>query len=168
MHASFQRSRLSGLLQQGGVKAVTRTALLEFLSMGFEVCVPVGKGSLTRGVRTAYVVEPLESASRKRLHPVWSYVEGGRSGAPPSHCFTNMLYWHDRDPKLYELLSLVNALGNGRVCERKLPSTNHQADCRSWLITPSISRRRGGKLTSLLSIPSCVSSRPGDEQHELY
>lgn len=121
VHASFVRSRLSGLQRYGGVKAVHRSALLEFLEHGLRYAFPAEKGSLTRGIPTSYAAEPLKSAFQESDDiPVWPYVEGkvrGTSFAP--------LYKHApiaalKDPKLYQLFSLADALRDGRVRERKL------------------------------------------------
>jgi hypothetical protein len=122
VHASFQRARLSGLLAREAAKSVNRTALLEFLEHGVRYAFPAERGDLTRGLPTAYAAEPLKSALQSSTDPppVWPYVEGkvrGYSFAP--------LYKHApaaalKDEKLYELLTLVDALRDGRVRERKL------------------------------------------------
>jgi hypothetical protein len=122
VHASLQRARLSGLLAHEAAKNVNRSGLLEFLEHGLRYAFPAERGDLTRGLPTAYAAEPLKSALQSSTDPppVWPYVEGkvrGYSFAP--------LYKHApaaalKDEKLYELLTLVDALRDGRVRERKL------------------------------------------------
>jgi hypothetical protein len=122
VHGSFKRARLSGLLAHDGAKSVNRSALLEFLDHGLRYAFPAERGELTRGVPTAYAAEPLKSALQESSDdpPVWPFVEGkvrGHSFAPLyKHAATAAL----RDPKLYELLGLADALRDGRIRERKI------------------------------------------------
>ena len=121
VHASFQRSRLSGLLQHGGMKTVNRTALLEFLAHGLKYAFPAQRGSLTRGVPTAYGAEPLKSALEESHDiPVWPYVEGKVRGSSFAPLYKHAPIAALKDQKLYELFSLADALRDGRVRERKL------------------------------------------------
>jgi hypothetical protein len=122
VHGSLKRARLSGFLQHDGAKSINRSALLEFLHHGLRYAFPAERGEPTRGVPTAHASEPLKSALREGSDepPVWPSLEGkvrGYSFAP--------LYKHAasaalRDPKLYELLGLADALRDGRVRERKI------------------------------------------------
>ncbi len=122
VHGSFKRVRISGFFAHDAPKSVNRTALLEFLEHGLRYAFPAERGDLSRGIPTAYAAEPLKSALQQGTDPapVWPHVEGklrGYSFAP--------LYKHAPaaaldDPKLYELLSLADALRDGRVRERKL------------------------------------------------
>ena len=122
VHNSFKRARLSGLMQYDGQKRVNRSALLDLLSHGLRYVFPAIRGELTRGVPTSFAAEPLKSALRGSDDdsPVWPYVTGkvrGYSFAP--------LYKHApaaalKDPRLYELLSLTDALRDGRARERKI------------------------------------------------
>jgi hypothetical protein len=122
VHASFKRSRLSGLFAHDAPKSVNRSALLDFLEHGIRYAFPAERGDLTRGLPTAYAAEPLKSSLQGSDDPppVWPHMEGkvrGYSFAP--------LYKHAaaaalEDSKLYELLSLVDALRDGRARERSL------------------------------------------------
>lgn len=121
VHASIKRSRLSGLFQHSGVKALNRTALLEFLEHGLRYAFPAEKGSLTRGIPTAYAAEPLKSSFQKTDDvPVWPYVEGKIRGSSFAPLYKHAPIAALKDPKLYELFSLADALRDGRVRERKL------------------------------------------------
>jgi len=123
VHGAVKRARLSGLMQHDGPKRVNRSALLELLGHGMKYVYPAVRGELTRGVATSFAAEPL----RRVIHdsgdevPVWPYVLGkvrGYSFEP--------LYKHAAeaaaisDRAFYELLSLVDALRDGRVRERKI------------------------------------------------
>ncbi len=122
VHGSLKRARISGFFAHDAPKSVNRTALLEFLEHGLRYAFPAERGDLSRGIPTAYAAEPLKSALQQGTDPppVWPHVEGklrGYSFAP--------LYKHAPsaalgDPKLYELLSLADALRDGRVRERNL------------------------------------------------
>ncbi len=122
VHASFKRGRLSGLFAQDEPKRVNRSALLEFLEHGLRYAFPAERGDLTRGIPTAYAAEPLKGLLQQGTDPppVWPTVNGkvrGYSFAP--------LYKHAsaaalEDAALYELLTLTDALRDGRTRERTL------------------------------------------------
>ncbi len=122
VHAAIKRVRMSGLLSHEGPKKVNRSALLELLGHGMRYVYPAVRGELTRGVPTSFAAEPLSSF----IHhggtevPVWPHVLGKVRGY-----FFEPLYKHAAeaalaDPAFYELLSLVDALRDGRVRERKI------------------------------------------------
>lgn len=122
VHAAIKRVRTSGLLSHDGPKKVNRSALLELLGHGMRYVYPAVRGELTRGVPTSFAAEPLSSV----IHdggaevPVWPHVLGKVRG----YLF-EPLYKHAAeaalvDPAFYELLSLVDALRDGRVRERKM------------------------------------------------
>ena len=122
VHGALKRARMSGFFAHDGPKSVNRSALLEFLEHGLRFAFPPERGDLSRGIPTAYAAEPLKSVIQQGSDPppVWPHVEGklrGYSFAPLyKHAATAAL----GDPKLYELLSLSDALRDGRVRERKL------------------------------------------------
>jgi hypothetical protein len=122
VHASFKRARLSGFFTQDASKIVSRSALLEFLEHGLMYSFPAERGNLTRGIPTAHAAQPLKGVLQQGtdLPPVWPYAEGKTRG----YSFTP-LYKHApaaslKDSKFYELLTLVDALRDGRTRERKL------------------------------------------------
>ena len=119
VHCSCKRSNLSRLLNQGVRKTVNRTALMQFLEHGLRYAFPVEQGALSRGIPTAYAAEPLRSAIQQGSDPppVWPYAEGTVRGYSLAPLYKRAAL---ADPQLYELLSLVDALRDGRARERKL------------------------------------------------
>ena len=119
VQGSCKRSNLSRLLNQGVRKTVNRTALMQFLEHGLRYAFPVEQGVLSRGIPTAYAAEPLRSAIQQGSDPppVWPYAEGTVRGYSLAPLYKRAAL---ADPQLYELLSLVDALRDGRARERKL------------------------------------------------
>ncbi len=97
---SAGRLRAESSLQPDGLSEATATATCKLISNGSWMC----------GKRCSRLSEP----------PVWPFVEGkvrGYSFAPLyKHAATAAL----RDPKLFELLGLADALRDGRIRERKI------------------------------------------------
>ena len=122
VHGAIKRARVSGLMQHDGPKKVNRSALLELLGHGMKYVYPAVRGELTRGVATSFAAEPLRSV----IHdsgaevPVWPYVLGKVRGYSFEPLYKHAAEAALADPALYELLSLVDALRDGRVRERKL------------------------------------------------
>jgi hypothetical protein len=120
---SLKHCQSSGLLYWSDLeKRVNRAGLLEFLSHGLRYVFPAERGSLTRGIPTAAAAEPLKAFIHDggEPPPVWPYVEGAIRGIAfkPLHKLAPKAAL--RDPKLYELLTLVDAIRGDRVRERKL------------------------------------------------
>ena len=116
---SFNRSILAGLLNSDK-QQLMKSALLEFLQHGLKYVFPQKPGALVRGMPTAHAAPPLRQLIQSEEMYVWQSAEGkvrGQSVEPlhpavPKACL--------RDPKLYELLALTDALRLGRVREQKL------------------------------------------------
>jgi hypothetical protein len=99
-----------------------RANLKEFLVHGVKYAFPVHRGSLVRGVPTAYAAPPLaqQIAESSDPSPVWPDPEGTVRGLEFSPLYKNVPAAARRDPKLYELLALVDAIRDGRAREREL------------------------------------------------
>ena len=116
---SLNRSVFAGLIAPDK-KTLMKQALLEFLDNGLRYVFPQHPGPLVRGVPTAYSAEPLNEVIMASEPVVWPYAEGKVRGqaitplhpAVPAACL--------KDPRLYHLLSLTDALRVGRSRERKL------------------------------------------------
>jgi hypothetical protein len=71
---------------------------------------------------TSYAASPLKehfaSGETKELPPVWPDPEGKIRGYSLEPLFRSVPYAARRDPQLYELLALVDALREGRARER--------------------------------------------------
>jgi hypothetical protein len=97
-------------------------AVEEFLVHGLKYTFPAERGEMTRGVPTSYAAEPLKKliAAGNDPVPVWPYLEGTARGVSFSPLYKAVPIAALRDPALYELLALADALRDGRVRERKL------------------------------------------------
>src|SRR6266702_3988914 len=123
VYASIKRARISHFVQgQERQDRLNRSALVEFLLHGIRYAFPAEKGALTRGVPTAYAAPPLQKsiAAGGDPPPVWPYAEGAVRGYSFSPLHKNVPQAALEDPKLYELLVLVDALRDGRARERDL------------------------------------------------
>jgi hypothetical protein len=99
-----------------------RSNLKEFLIHGVKYAFPVERGGPTRGLPTAEAARPLDRHFPQDfpLPPVWPYAEGSVRGIAFSPLYKNVPQAALRDPKLYELLALVDAIREGRARERQI------------------------------------------------
>lgn len=96
--------------------------LKEFLIHGAKYSFPVDRGGLTRGTPTAEATAPLNQILTQDfpLPPVWPNPAGLLRGIAFSPLYKNVPQAALRDPKLYELLALVDAIREGRAREREI------------------------------------------------
>jgi hypothetical protein len=99
-----------------------RENLKEFLIHGVKYAFPVHRGGLVRGIPTAHAAPPLRQqiAESSEPPPVWPDPEGTVRGLEFSPLYKNVPAAARRDPKLYELLALVDAIRDGRAREREI------------------------------------------------
>jgi hypothetical protein len=97
-------------------------AVEEFLIHGVKYAFPAQRGEITRGMLTAYAAPPLSNqiASNGDLAPVWPDPDGEVRGATLEPLHKTVPKAARKDPALYELLALVDALRDGRARERQL------------------------------------------------
>lgn len=120
---SLKRSVDSGLLfRSNGEKRVNRSALMEFLSHGLKYTFPPARGSMVRGVPTAAAAEPLKSRFIEDTEPpaVWPWPEGKVRGMSLLPLYKGAPKSALRDPRLYRVLALCDAIRSGRTRERNL------------------------------------------------
>jgi hypothetical protein len=121
--SAVSRAANSGLLFFPALEStLNRANIREFLIHGVKYAFPVRRGSMTRGIPTAYAAPPLNRliASSAEPPPVWPYAEGSARGVELSPLYKTVPAAAQRDPKLYELLALVDALRDGRAREREI------------------------------------------------
>jgi len=96
--------------------------LKEFLIHGVKYAFPVERGGPTRGIPTAEAAAPLNQHFPRDfpLPPVWPHAAGPFRGIAFSPLYKNVPEAAMRDPKLYELLALVDAIREGRAREREI------------------------------------------------
>jgi hypothetical protein len=103
---------------------VNRSNLKEFLIHGVQYAFPVQRGAITRGMPTAEAAPPLNQhlmpPPPSQLPPVWPFAEGRTRGLELPPLYKNAPKAAMRDPELYELLALVDAIRGGRAREREI------------------------------------------------
>ena len=97
-------------------------SLLEFLVYGVKYAFPPERGSITRGMPTSYAGPPLNvlMIQTDETPPVWPDPEGNVRGYEFSPLYRSVPKAAQRDNELYELLTLVDAIRDGRAREREL------------------------------------------------
>ncbi len=123
-HAGVRRAVFAGLMSDA-TSAAGRpivSALKEFLVHGVRYAYPAERGALTRGMPTGYAAPPLDKliVQPKEPPPVWPFAEGSVRGYKFSPLYSSVPAAASRDPALYELLALVDAIRDGRARERSL------------------------------------------------
>lgn len=114
------RSRLESEGKSGGRPLVP--AVEEFLIHAVKYVFPPLRGEATRGMPTSYAAPPLVAhfAPDADSPPVWPHAEGDARGNAFAPLYPTVPVAASRDPELYELLALVDALRDGRARERRL------------------------------------------------
>ena len=116
---SVARSRYAGLLDDSG-KRVMRQALSNFLQYGLAVVFPVKPGAIVRGIPTAHSAAPLNLEISSGENYVWPFAMGNVRGHGITPLYTSVPQAALEDKRLYELLSLVDALRVGKAREKNL------------------------------------------------
>lgn len=83
---------------------------------------PAEHGEVTRGLPTSFAAPPLnnEIVPSDELPPVWPWRDGETRGIALEPLYRTAPEAAVRDPVLYELLALVDAIRDGRARERKI------------------------------------------------
>jgi len=123
VHSSVKRLQMARLLhgpelgQRPNVRAVE-----EFLIHGVKYAFPAEHGSLTRGIPTSYAAEPLKRLIQPGNDPlpVWPDPEGTIRGISLMPLYKTVPKAAKKDPELYELLAVLDAVREGRARERNL------------------------------------------------
>jgi hypothetical protein len=121
VHAAVKRAVAARLaIPHGDVVTPVMSALKEFLAHGVQYAFVPERGALTRGMPTVHAALPLrdELAHSSELPPVWPDPEGEVRGLDFSPLYKAAPTASRKDPKLYELLTLVDAVRGGGARER--------------------------------------------------
>ena len=121
VHAGVKRAVAARLMDMHRRIPVKRN-LLEFLIHGVKYAYPPDRGGITRGIATSYAALPLKEliVQPDEPPPVWPDSEGQVRGYEFSPLYRSVPHACRVDPKLYELLALVDAVRDGRARERKI------------------------------------------------
>lgn len=119
-HAAVKRAKAAGLLMFD--RRPNRHALLEFVLHGARYAFPAVRGRMTRGMPTAYAAPPLSELihSGRDPIPVWPDAEGEARGELFEPLYRFAPAAARADSKLYQSLSLIDAIRGGRARERNL------------------------------------------------
>lgn len=116
---SLNRSRYAGLLDESR-KKVNAIAFNDFLLYGLRYAFPQQPGAVVRGMPTAHSAAPLNKVIRSSEVYVWPSAKGNEKGQAVEPLYNCAVQASQKDPKLYKLLAMVDALRVGRVREREL------------------------------------------------
>jgi len=122
-YLSVSRAAGAGLLNYPAPQnTLNRANLKEFLIHGVKYAFPAHRGTLTRGIPTAYAAPPLnrEIQNSSEPPPVWPSPQGTVRGLELSPLYKTVPQAAQNDPDLYELLALVDAIRDGRARKRDL------------------------------------------------
>lgn len=117
----LERAHRSGFLD-ASKRMLLRSALLEFLLHGLKYVYPIQPGPLNRGIPTAHSASPLAGkiVSEDSDQYVWPDKNGYRRGQAIEPLYASVPLAVKNDPKLHELLALLDALRIGRAREQTL------------------------------------------------
>ncbi len=122
-HAGLQRTVLARLARKdAGKPLVVREALKQFVTQGACYAFPALRGEATRGLPTGYAAPPLKDriVQPNEPPPVWPHKHGPVRGAVFYPLYPTVPEAAGRNPALYELLALFDAIRGGSVRERAL------------------------------------------------
>ena len=117
VHNAVRRLRGARLVLTD-IAQVHGTALLEFLGAGVPYAFPAEAGAESRGVPTSHAAGVLGGEFSSAEPLVWPSVEGRVRGASVVPLYDGAAATAARNPALYELLALVDAVRLGRARER--------------------------------------------------
>lgn len=122
-HGAIKRAVASGLAASRDRRpAVLKPQLREFVLHGARYAFPAVHGKLVRGMPTAYAAPPLDQVIAPSADPipVWPDKNGKTRGVSLSPLYPSVPDAARRDPKLYELLALFDAIRAGQARERSI------------------------------------------------
>ncbi len=124
VHGAVERVIAAQLAHKdiNGKPGVLFAALRSFIQHGARYCFPATRGSFTRGVPTGYAAPPLKETIMPGTDPapVWPYKNGTVRGIAFQPLYPSVPEAAGRNPALYELLTLFDAVRGGSARERAL------------------------------------------------
>ncbi len=127
VHAGLKRCQLARLVTNPGEgeAQVARAPLREFLLFGAKYAFPPFRGSLVRGMPTAYAGPLLRDmvAQPDEPPPVWPFAQGSARGFALYPLYRTVPLAVQQDPKLHQALSLFDAIRIGSARERDMASS---------------------------------------------
>jgi len=124
IHAGLERATIAQLARKdkAGKPSVVRDALKLFVEYGARYAFPAIHGSATRGMPTGYAAPPLKDkiVQPNEPPPVWPHKNGTVRGVAFYPLYPSVPEAAGRNPALYELLVLFDAIRGGSARERAL------------------------------------------------
>lgn len=124
VHAGLERAASAQLARKdaAGKATVVREALRLFVQHGARYCFPAVRGEMTRGMPTSYAAAPLKDLIMQPNEPppVWPHKAGSVRGAAFYPLYPTVPDAAARNPALYELLVLFDAVRGGSPRERAI------------------------------------------------
>lgn len=122
---SLQRMIDVGLAKRDrklGIPQTNISLLLDFLISGLRFVFPARARELTRGIRTSFSAPVLEGKlmSAGELPMVWPDAKGSTKGLSVEPLFKSATLAIRRDPEMYAMLALIDAIRLGQPRERNL------------------------------------------------
>ncbi len=126
VHAGLERATIAQLARKDrrGRASVVREALKLFVLHGARYAFPATRGEATRGMPTGYAAPPLADkiVQPNEPAPVWPHKNGQVRGVAFYPLYPTVPDAAARNPALYELLVLFDAIRGGSMRERALAS----------------------------------------------
>jgi hypothetical protein len=116
---AINRATFAGLMEKSNYQ-VFPEALKELIFHGLRFIYPVRPGLLTRGIPTAHSAAPLNKKIKSSTIYVWPDPNGDVRGESIDPIYSSVPSASMNDPKLYEVLSLIDALRVGNAREKKM------------------------------------------------
>lgn len=124
IHAGVERAVMAQLARKdrAGKPSVVRDALKLFVEHGARYVFPATHGGVTRGMPTGYAAAPLKDriVQPNEPPPVWPHKNGTVRGVAFYPLYPTVPEAAGRNPALYELLVLFDAVRGGSPRERAL------------------------------------------------
>lgn len=121
VHNSLKRTEAARLFSPT-TKRVFRQGLQELIIHGVKYVFPASRGGMTRGIVTGYAAPPLNKqiVQSDTPPPVWPHPEGTTRGFEFEPLDKRAPRAALKDPQLYELLVLIDAIRDGRPREANI------------------------------------------------
>jgi hypothetical protein len=116
---AIKRATFAGLMEKNNYQ-VFPEALKELIFHGLRFFYPVRPGLLTRGIPTAHSAAPLNNKIKSSTVYVWPDPNGEVRGESIEPIYSSVPNAAKNDQKLYEVLSLIDALRVGNAREKKM------------------------------------------------
>lgn len=120
-HAAVQRLSYAGLVNPD-TRSIRSKATLDFFLSGLRYVFPAQPGSIRRGMPTSYAAPPLAGIiiSDEKIGPIWPDPTGTVQGYEIEPLHPSAPKAARLDIRFYEILSLLDAVREGRSRERHL------------------------------------------------